>query len=107
MTTAYRKCVICSKRPARNGMYCIECSKIMERASNHKAALVPKHFLTYRGHVVGLFPNGNGMLKSRLLKRSAGNLPKRKTLDLNTYLTGFSRDTVKSFKACVLSLVRV
>jgi len=72
--------------------------------SKAKVKVKPRHFLTYRGHVVGLFPNGGKTLKAQLLKRSPKGLPKRRTLDLNIYCEGFTRETIKSFKACILQL---
>jgi len=100
------KCVICDHRPARDGHYCSTCGSKVEslrNGSNGKTGQ-PKYFLTYRGDVVGLFPDGQGTLKSRLLKRSPDNLPKYKTLNLDKYVNGYSRQLVKRFKACVLQL---
>ena len=98
------KCVICDERPARSEGTCNNCSLKLKAEYRRKAKVEAKHFLTYKGHVVGLFPNGDGMLSARLLRRSAEKLPKRKTLDLNTYIEGFNRDQIKRFKACVLRL---
>ena len=64
----------------------------------------PVKFLTYRGNVVGLFSNGDGTLKSRLMNSNPERLPKDKTLDLNKYCPGFDRSQIKRFKACVLKL---
>ena len=98
------KCIICTKRPAKSDGFCTPCGNHIEAERKAKANNKPLHFLTYRGHVVGLYPVGEGKLKPRLLKRSAEHLPKRNTLDLNVYLDGFTREKIKSFKACVLSL---
>ena len=98
------KCVICDKRPANGNELgrCIQChTKIMAMS---KRTAQPRHFLTYRGNVVGLYPNGGKELKPRLLGRSAEHLPKGKTVDLNRYCQGYSRETIKRFKACVLQL---
>ena len=65
-----------------------------------------RHFLTYHGNVVGLYPNGGKTLKPRLLGRSAEHLPKGKTIDLNVYCQGYSREVIKRFKACVLQLAQ-
>lgn len=67
----------------------------------------PVKFLTYRGIVVGLYPNGDkGVLQGRLLKRDPDKLPKRKTIDLNKWCKGFTRITIKEFKAKVLRLAQ-
>jgi len=76
----------------------------MDAERKARAEAEPAKFLTYRGHVVGLYPTGKGTLKARLLKRDADNLPKSRTLDLNTYLDGFDLEQIKRFKACVLNL---
>ena len=96
------KCVICEQRPANGNGQCVQCSNHIAKLG--KRAPQPRHFLTYRGDVVGLYPNGGGTLKPRLLQRSAEHLPKGKTLDLNHYCEGYSRETIKRFKACVLQL---
>jgi len=98
------KCVICEQRPANgNGLgRCAQChTKILAMS---KRTVQPRHFLTYRDNVVGLYPDGGGTLKPRLLGRSAEHLPKGKTIDLNVYCPGYSRDIIKRFKACVLKL---
>ena len=99
------KCIICERRPSNVGSFCAPCNDKINAERKSWATTKPLHFLTYRGHVVGLFPNGNGRLTPRLLKRSAECLPKRNTLDLNRYCEGFTREKIKAFKACVLKLV--
>ena len=96
------KCVICEKRPANGNGQCVQCSGKIAKMGKRKEQ--PRHFLTYRGHVVGLYPNGDKALKPRLLGRSAEHLPKGKTIDLNHYCPGYSREVIKRFKACVLQL---
>ena len=101
------KCAICERRPARTPeSYCANCASQID-AERHKRAAQsdkPVKFLTYRGYVVGLYHNGNGKLIPKLLKCSLDNLPKAKTLDLNTYLPGFDRSQIKAFKRAVLQL---
>lgn len=101
------KCAICERRPARTPeSYCANCASQID-AERHKRAAQsdkPVKFLTYRSYVVGLYPNGNGTLKPQLLRRSPDNLPKTRTLDLNRYCDGFTRQEVKRFKACILQL---
>ncbi len=96
------KCVICEKRPANGNGRCVQCAGKIAKMSKRKEQ--PRHFLTYRGHVVGLYPNGGKQLIPRLLGRSAEYLPKGKTIDLNHYCVEYSREVIKRFKACVLQL---
>lgn len=98
------KCVICERRPANGNGRCATCDSRIKSQSNCQKPDQPKHYLTYRGHVVGLYPNGNGTLKAGLLNRKPENLPKGKTLDLNHYCEGYTRDKIKAFKRCVLQL---
>ncbi len=98
------KCVICGQRPERVDGYCKHCFSQLEAVRNAKDRKQPRHFLTYQGHVVGLFPNGGKTLVARLLARSDKYLPKRKTVNLNSYCTGYSRDSIKAFKACIRQL---
>lgn len=95
------KCIICKRRPSRNGGYCTNCASKIEADKRCRQADSPVKFLTYRGHVVGLCHN-NGRLTPRLLRRNAETLPRTRTLDLNTYIDGFTREEIKRFKACVL-----
>ena len=101
------KCIICNHRPARTDEgYCANCAAQVEAERRRRAAQndKPVKFLTYRGNVVGLFSNGDGTLKSRLMNSNPERLPKDKTLDLNKYCPGFDRSQIKRFKACVLKL---
>ncbi len=98
------KCAICERRPANGGGYCAQCASKLEAESKRQANDMPQKFLTYRGHVIGLFPNGNGELIAKLLQRNPETLPKGKTLDLNHYCEGYTREVIKRFKACVLQL---
>ena len=98
------KCIICEQRPEREDGLCAHCASKLHAERKAKANGKPRYYLTYQGDVVGLFTNGNGTLKARLLKRSADKLPKRNTIDLNRYCYGYSRQQIKGFKACVLQL---
>lgn len=97
-------CAICDRRPANGGAYCSNCTAKLEAESRRKAKPEAQHYLTYRGHVVGLYPDGNGALKARLLNRNPENLPKSRTLNLNRYCEGYTRDKIKAFKRCILQL---
>ncbi len=98
------KCVVCERRPARDGAYCRNCADKIAAERRQNKREEPVKFLTYRGHVVGLYRNGDGKLIARLLRRNPDKLPKSKTLNLNTYIEGFTREQIKRFKACVLQL---
>lgn len=98
------KCVVCDLRPAKFGGLCANCySRIEAEKRKHKPDQ-PLKFATYRGHVVGFYKNGGGKLIPRLINRKPGNLPKNLTLDLNTYIEGFTRDQVKKIKSTILTL---
>jgi hypothetical protein len=77
----------------------------LSKASNRRTAGDPVKFLVYQGSVVGLFPNGKTTEDGQpqfspvLLKRDPEKLPKGKTLDLNTYLEGYTRAQIKKLKA--------
>ena len=98
------KCVICEQRPHCLDGYCANCASKLKAEHKAKVDGKPKYFLTYRGHVVGLFSKDKGKLSPRLLTRSVENLPKRNSLDLNRFCVGYSRKTIKDLKACVLRL---
>jgi hypothetical protein len=98
------KCIICGERPVHQNGCCNNCDSKIEADKRGREAEKPAYFLTYRGYVVGLFRNGDGKLKPRLLRRNPEHLPKQNTIDLNHYCTGYTREKIKSFKACVLSL---
>jgi len=98
-------CAICNHRPKANGgRYCTNCQAKLENEKRRRKAEKPVKFATYRGHVVGFYRNGNGMLTPRLLQRKPEGLPKGKTLDLNHYIEGFSREQVKKLKSTILQL---
>ena len=99
------KCIICEQRPSHEGGFCHICSDKLASQKRHSTDNEPKYFLTYHGHVVGFYPNGGGMLRPRLLQRNELRLPKSKTINLNAYCEGFSREQVKRFKACIMQLV--
>jgi hypothetical protein len=98
------KCIICERRPAGQDGVCANCASKVGAENRRRKPDEPFRFATYQGHVVGFFPNGNGTLKPRLLNRNPDKLPKSKTLDLNRYIEGFTRERVKGLKACVLKL---
>ena len=97
-------CVVCDVHPANNGGLCHNCNAKVEAEKGKRKAEQPVKFATYQGHVVGFYRNGGGKLAPRLLQRKPENLPKNKTLDLNKYIEGFTRDQVKKLKSAILQL---
>lgn len=97
-------CIICGKHRAPVHGFCHNCNAKIEAEKRQRAKARPEHYLTYRGFTVGLFRKDSGTLRAELLRVSPERLPKTRTLDLNTYLPGYTRETIKSFKACVLEL---
>lgn len=101
------KCLVCERRPRHEGKaYCHNCLVKIEADKRRRQAIKPVQYLTYRGHVVALYPNGDGKLQGKLMSTDPQRLPKGITLDLNTYLEGFTREQVKRLKASVLRLAR-
>ena len=103
--TVVTKCIICRQRPGLNGNgICASCQQKLDKEAKAHKPDKPFRYVTYRGHVVGMYPSGSGALKPRLLGRNPDRLPKGKTLNLNHYIEGFDRGTIKRLKATVLSL---
>ena len=101
-------CIICGTRRVKGVGNCHVCQSRIDADRRSRKTAQPVKFLTYRGHVVGLFPNGvKGILQGRLLKRDPEKLPKGRTIDLNKWCDGFTRATIKEFKAKVLRLAQV
>ena len=103
------KCLICEQRPARIAGQCHNChNKIMADTNKGNVGsngVKPKYYLTFRGHVVGLYPKTDGMLQARFEpKKTDKRLPKKMTINLNAYCEGYDRNTIKRFKVCVLSV---
>lgn len=74
------------------------------QGKNLRKGQEPVKFATYQGHVVGFYRQVDGKLIPRLLRRNSDGLPKSKTLDLNHYIEGFTREQVKNLKAAILQL---
>lgn len=96
------RCIICEKHPARDNGFCHNCGQKIQAEATRKANSEPKHFVTYRGMVIGLYPNGGGKLIPRLLKRDPEKLPRSKTINLDRYCPGFERLTIKRLKSAVI-----
>ena len=97
-------CIICDNRPAVFNGFCHNCSSKLESSKRKAKAVQPVKFATYQGYVVGFYPDGGGKLVPRLLRRKPENLPKSRTLDLNHYIDGFTREQVKRIKTTILQL---
>lgn len=103
-----KKCLICEQRPApENSPYCKICGSKVQAEIRRRKDNAPEYFLTYKGHVVGLYRKGDDALTPRLLKRKVEGLPKRNTIDLNKFQAGYTRDQIKKFKRCVLRLATI
>ena len=102
------KCIICDKRPAANDRgWCSNCNAQIEAERKRRKPVEAVKLFHYRGSVVGLFPNGDGKLIARLLNMSLDRLPKSRTLNLDRYCEGYTREQIKRFKATVLRLASV
>ena len=100
-------CAICNHRPrAAGSAYCSNCQAKLDREKRLRRAEQAVKFATYQGHVVGFYRQQNGNLKPRLLQRKPEGLPKGKTLDLNHYIPGFTREEVKRLKSAILQLAQ-
>jgi hypothetical protein len=75
----------------------------MDSEKRLRRAEKPVKFATYCGHVVGFYRR-SGVLVPKLIRRKPEGLPKGKTLDLNHYIEGFTREQVKNLKAAILQL---
>ena len=97
-------CAICNHRPKANGSrYCTNCLAKMDKEKRQRIVEKPVKFATYRGLVVGFYRR-HGVLVPRLLRRKPEGLPRGKTLDLNHYIEGFTREQVKNLKSAILQV---
>ena len=98
-------CIICDNRPAVKGSgYCHNCKSKIAAERNHRNRSRPFKFATYQGHVIAFFRVGGGSLKYTLLERNPDSLPKADTIDLNTYIDGYTREQVKKIKSAILQV---
>lgn len=97
-------CAICNHRPMANGgLYCSNCQAKLDKEKRLRKTEKPVKFATYRGYVVGFYRH-NSVLVPRLLRWKPEGSPKGKTLDLNHYIEGFTREQVKRLKSAILQL---
>jgi hypothetical protein len=64
----------------------------------------PVKFIVYRETVLGLFQNEDGTFKPAKINRKIESLPKSRTINLNQYCDGYTRQQVKLFKKTALML---
>lgn len=104
------QCVICEVRPAmKGGAYChthqaqIEAERKARRGNRDWWRGAFK-FAVWRGVGVAFMPNGEkGVYQPKALPASAlGHLPKGKTINLDGYVNGLSREQVKRIKRAIL-----
>ena len=127
MTNARSKCLICETKPRSQGAYCHNCAAKVKAENGKRVKVMPVKYLHYKGQWVGLYADGVDAEGDRLLKpRYMGyspmpepgakdrigralkpKYPMAKTLNLDVYLEGYTRDQVKRMKAVVLKLSAV
>lgn len=120
------KCLICETKPRSHGAYCHNCAakvkaEEVKRANGHTK---PDKYLHYRGQWVGLYGDGVDEEGERLFKPKylgydpmpepgakdkigralKHKYPMGKTLNLDVYLEGYTREQVKRMKAVILKL---
>ena len=126
MKNTRSKCLICENKPRQVGAYCHNCAQKIEAENKRRGNGKPKpdKYLHYRGQWVGLYVDGvdeegERQFKPKYLgytpmpepgaKDRVGRLlkpkyPMGKTLNLDVYLPGYTREQVKRMKAVVLKL---
>jgi hypothetical protein len=129
MTRPKPKCLICERKPRSQGVYCHNCAAKVksEEAKRGNGKVKPDKYLHYKGQWVGLYhdgldEDGERLFKPKYLgyapmpepgaKDGIGRLlkpkhPMAKTLNLDVYLPGYTREQVKRMKAVVLKLSAV
>ena len=100
------KCIICGFKPRVEGLrYCTNCDSQIKSEKKRKGGDGFQHaekFAVWHGYGVAFMLNGNGRLTPVAVPASAiPKLAKAKTLNLDTYLDGFSRAQVKKIKAAI------
>ncbi len=101
-------CLICSHRPAKaETAFCGICQSKIDASSRSSRQAEPVKYVVYKGDVVGFYRNGSDKLSPRLVQRNPDGLPKGKTIDLNTYIEGYTREQVKKLKCCIKTLTAV
>ncbi len=115
MSSRTHICAICDKRPSPPGQYCGHCQAqiaSIAAAERKSQSSQPERFVSYKGFTVALFPvnpdpswEEEFKVKYRAvpIRQEVGQLPKSKTVNLDTYVEGLTRHQVKKLKALVMS----
>lgn len=105
------KCLICEVRPRKEGtLYCHNCGEQIE-SMHHEEKVKPWRWLVYHDVAVAVFKRHDGSQYGEMSKREPYTdegklrLPHAITLDLNTFLEGYTKSEVKRMKAFWASCV--
>lgn len=104
------KCIVCDTRPRKRGAYCGACADKIERETQaqDERKTQARYYITYRGIVVGVYPDGEDdagrVYRARLERVEPETVPQSRLIDVNTYLPGYTRDQIAKFKRTCLSL---
>ncbi len=115
-------CVFCDRPLKNGGSFCQEHRRLVEGerakavATKRERAHRDAHtFVHYRGIVVALMPANGGKVLHPVFHRFVKSpeegkvarigVPKRKLIDLDGWVDGFTREQVKAFKRAVLRTV--
>ena len=118
-----QKCLICERKPRLQGAYCHNCAAKIKAEETRRVKPKPDKYLHYRGQWVGLYRDGLDGDGERLFKPKymgyfpfepgakdrvgqpvRPKYPMGKTLNLDVYLPGYTREQVKRMKAVILKL---
>jgi hypothetical protein len=78
----------------------------MHRSQASRRKIAPNRYVTYQDKVISMIDLGHGMGKYTPAEIDPGKLPKAKTIDLNVFCPGLTREEVKRLKRLVLSLTQ-
>jgi hypothetical protein len=118
------KCLICETKPRSHGAYCHNCAAKIKAEEARRIKPKPDKYLHYRGQWVGLYTDGvdeegdrqfkpkymgyspipEPGAKDQIGRQLRPKYPMGKTLNLDVYLPGYTREQVKRMKAVVLKL---
>ncbi len=106
-------CSICEKRPAKVNGWCQVCNDRIEAERRDRNKDPFYRYLVYQNEVVGLRKGYDGRTVYEWLKREPYDkdgklrLPKSKTIDLNHYCEGYTREQIKALKRRVQIAIAV
>ena len=119
-----QKCLICERKPRSQDAYCHNCAAKIKAEEARRVKPKPDKYLHYRGQWVGLYADGVDEEGERLFnpkymgyfpiaepgtndrigRQLKPKYPMNRTLNLDVYLPGYTREQVKRMKAVVLKL---